>query len=84
MQAFKAATTVDSHRRVRIEEVPFRPGARVEVIILEPATASSEKGAMTTGPQRLSPSRQAALDRILGSSYRLGGTFPNRDELHER
>ena len=43
MQAFRAATTVDSEHEIRIRRVPFRPGAMVEVIVLEPDTSSPEE-----------------------------------------
>ena len=79
MQAYKAATTVDPAGEIRIREVPFRPGAKVEVIILEP-----EASVRSAQPRTLSPERQAALDRTLARSYALGGKFPNRDDLYER
>ena len=79
MQAYRAEVTVNAQGEIHLREVPFRPGAMVEVIVLEPPDTA------TTGrsPQ-LEPDRQAALARTLGRSYPLGGQFPARDELHER
>lgn len=76
MQAYRAATTVDSEGEIHIRQVPFQPGAVVEVIVLEP-----QPDATSTG---LGPERQAALERTLRRSYPLGGRFPSRDDLHER
>lgn len=80
MQAYRAATMVDTHREIHIREVPFQPGAFVEVIVLEPAPAHV---ASASSPP-LSPERRAALERTLGRSYHLGGRFPARDGLYER
>lgn len=80
MQAYRAATTVDSERQIHIRQVPFQPGATVEVIVLEPQP--------TPHPTRESPGldlrRKAALERTLGRAFHLGGQFPSRNELHER
>ncbi len=85
MQAYRAATTVDSEREIHIRRVPFRPGATVEVIVLEPDTSSLPVDARPgTAARELSSERKAALDRTLLRSYHLGGQFPSRDELHER
>ncbi len=85
MQAYRAATTVDSEREIRIRQVPFRPGATVEVIVLEPETPPLPLDARPKPAAReLSPERKAALERTLRRSYHLGGQFPSRDEFHER
>ena len=83
MQAYRAATTVDSECEIHIRQVPFRPGAMVEVIVLEPKPAPLPARSGPAAPE-LSPERRAALERTLGRSYHLGGQFPSRDELHER
>lgn len=83
MQAYRAATTVDSEREIHIRQVPFRPGATVEVIVLEPETPPLPVKARPAA-RELSPERKAALERTLRRSYHLGGQFPSRDELHER
>ena len=83
-QAYRAATTVDSDREIHIRQVPFRPGATVEVIVLEPATPLPVDAQPQPAARELSPEREAALERTLQRCHHLGGQFPSRDELHER
>ena len=49
MQAFRAATTIDEERQLRLSGVPFRPGTAVDVIVLE------------HGGQDLTPAASAAV-----------------------
>lgn len=67
------------------QEPRHRPGASVEVIVLEPET-STMPGDKRPGPaaRELRAERKAALERTLRRSFHLGGQFPSRNELHER
>jgi hypothetical protein len=66
---------------VVVPNSPLPEGANVEVIVLV-----HSPGLATNGPAETA--RAAALDQFLAlarsSSFRSAGTYPTRDELHER
>lgn len=56
MQAFRVAATIGTGGELMLPTVPFRPGARVEVIVLEETPRGSTSGA---GEERLRQLRAA-------------------------
>jgi hypothetical protein len=56
MQAFRAAATVGTEGGLTLPEVPFRPGSRVEVIVLE---ETSQEAARDRHQERLRKLRAA-------------------------
>ncbi len=80
MQAFRAAVTVDTDHELHIEQVPFRPGSVVEVIVLPAESESLEDGAAPTSAGRSTAadeSRQSPNGSALArAQYRLAGQYP--------
>ena len=66
MQAFRAAATVENDHGLHITDLPFQPGATVEVIVLEPSEET---------PGKLRPNRERA-GRILS----LAGSWADMPE----
>ncbi len=78
MQAFRAATTIDEERQLRLSDVPFSPGTAVDVIVLE----GGQKGeAAITGSQTPSAGDASGAPRqrmtLAERQYRLAGQHPN-------
>ena len=83
MNAVRLETTIESDGELHLTELPCRRGDKVEaiVLILEPASrpaadADREKARATALGQFLTLARS--------SSLRSTGSYPTRDELHER
>lgn len=75
MNPIRVEATIESDGILHIVNLPCHKGDRVEAIILLQEQAKSS-------------SRQAALQRFLSrarqSSFRSSGSYPRREELHER
>jgi hypothetical protein len=86
MNAVKIETTIQSDGELRLTQLPYRKGDRVEAIVLlldKPATQLNAEV-----PTEREKRRQEALTRFQAradaSRFRSAGPYPTRDELHER
>ena len=83
MKAVRVETTIAADGELHLTDLPCRRGDKVEAIIL-----------ILEQPSRPAPdaerekARAAAVDQFLAlaraSSFRSAGSYPTRDELHER
>jgi hypothetical protein len=82
MNAVRLETTIQSDGELHLTELPCRRGDKVEAIIL--VLEASRPG---SAPDR-EKTRAEALERFLAlarsSTFRSTGSYPSRDELHER
>ena len=78
MIAARIETTVQDDGELRLSDLPFRKGDRVEVIVnvLDSEDARQE--------QRRSEARERFLAQARASRFCSRGAYPSRDELHER
>ncbi len=73
MQAFRAATTINEERQVRVSGIPFQPGTPVDVIVLEGRRPGEPSISVA-----LTPSAGDAHDATLAErQYRLAGRYPD-------
>ena len=83
MNAVRIETTIQVDGELRLTELPYRRGDKVEAIVL----GLNEQPAPVVGNER-EKERAAAIERILAraraSAFRPDGPYPKRDELHER
>lgn len=83
MNAVRVETTIKADGELHLTELPCRRGDKVEAIVLILESASRSAG----GADR-EKARTAALEQFLtlarSSSFRSIGSYPTRDELHER
>ncbi len=75
MGAIRVETVVESDGVVHITDLPYVKGDRVEAVI---ALHSEPK------EREREAARQRLLERARRSQLRSSGTYPTRDELHER
>jgi hypothetical protein len=75
MNAFKIRSVVETDGELCLTGLPCRKGNRVEVIVL-------------IIDERTETDREEALQRFLAgvraSTFKSAGSYPSRDELHER
>lgn len=67
MQAFRAATTVDDDKELRLSDLPFDPGTVVDVIILK----HGGQGGVSVSDKK------QELRRLPEQQYRLAARYPN-------
>lgn len=72
MQAFRAATTIDEERQLRLSGVPFRPGTAVDVIVLEHGGQDLTPAASATARSGPAGDRM----RLAEEQYRLAAQYP--------
>ena len=87
MTPIKIETTIQQDGELRLTELPFRKGDRVEATLLAVHEDKDVKGnAAYSDDANLI--RKEALERFLAraaaSTFRSVGPYPSRDELHER
>jgi hypothetical protein len=78
MIAAKIETTVQDDGELRLSDLPCRKGDRVEVIV------SILDGEDASRDQQRSEARERFLARARASTFCSRGSYPSRDELHER
>lgn len=83
MIAAKIETTVQDDGEIRLSDLPCRKGDRVEVTvnILDSNIPGSEDARQD---QRRCEARERFLAQARASRFCSRGSYPSRDELHER
>jgi hypothetical protein len=76
MNAVRIETTVQADGELHLTDLPCRRGDKVEAIVLIFGTPTEEKVR--------EEARQQFLALARASKFRSTGTYPTRDELHER
>ncbi len=83
MNAVRVQTTVEADGELHLTELPCRRGDKVEAIVL-----ILERPCRPTPGTQAEKSRAEAVDQFLAlarsSSFRSAGSYPSRDDLHER
>ena len=83
MNAVRIETTIQVDGELRLTELPYRRGDKVEAIVL----GLIEQPAPPVDDAR-EKERAAAVERLLAraraSTFRSDGPYPTRNELHER
>ncbi|MBY0513444.1 MAG: hypothetical protein K2P78_05980 [Gemmataceae bacterium] len=77
MTTVRVEATVEADGELRLTDLPYRRGDRVEAVLLGPGPGPDREG-----------DRAAALGRFLAlaraSAFRSAGPLPTRDDLHDR
>ncbi len=81
MQAFRAAVTVDTDHELHIQQVPFRPGSVVEVIVLPAESVPASSREASEASDQIEEAVEDAKERLNGSKlartqYSLARQYP--------
>jgi hypothetical protein len=75
MGSIRVTAVIETDGELRISNLPCRKGDRVEAIVILPDGGAT--------PER-EAARQRFLDRAGSMQVRSSGSYPSRDQLHER
>ncbi len=80
MLTTRIETTVQTDGELHLTELPFRKGDRVQAIVL----VVGNSGNAEQEEKNRNEARQHFLNQARASKFRSLGSYPSRDELHER